>query len=197
MTRKASTKTSRNVRELAFIEQFLLDGISTQAAIRAGYSAKTAHVTGCKLLKKHKAVIDAKLAEQKAALRKTIGVTKERIIKELACIGFMDAADFFDSFGNPIAIPELTQKARRALAGFEFTEDYLGVKQDDGTKKVEASGYTKKYKLGDKIRSLELISKLLGFLNEKDKGLKDSMTLEELILGSMDLDDDDKEKKKK
>lgn len=184
--------TKRNARELRFIEEFLLDGIATQAAIRAGYSPKTAPVTGCKLVKKHKAVIEAKLAEQKAALRKEIGVTKERIIKELACIGFSDAADFFDTFGNPIAIPELKAKARRAISGFEFTEDFLGVKQPDGTKKAEASGYTKKYKLADKIKALELIAKLLGFVNEKDKGLKDSMTLEELVLGSMEIDKEGK-----
>lgn len=186
--------TKRNARELRFIEEFLLDGIATQAAIRAGYSPKTAHVTGCKLLKKHKVTIEAKLAEQKAALRKEIGVTKERIIKELACIGFSDAADFFDAFGNPIAIPELKHKARRAISGFEFTEDFLGVKQEDGSKKTEASGYTKKYKLADKIKALELISKLLGFMHEKDKSLKDSMTLEELVLGSMELDDEAKSK---
>lgn len=183
---------TRRAREIKFLEEYLLDGNATRAAKDAGYSARTAHVQGHKLVRKYKAEIDARLAAQKSELRKTIGVTKERIIRELACIGFMDARDFFDGHGNPIEIPELKARARRAIAGFDFTEDYLNVKDPDGGSSRTAAGYTKKYKLSDKTKALDLIAKLLGFYpRENDKGLKDSMTLEELVLGSMQLEEDE------
>jgi len=44
MARKLTPKQKR------FIEEYLLDANATQSAIRAGYSKKTAEVTGCKLL---------------------------------------------------------------------------------------------------------------------------------------------------
>ena len=42
---------SLNPRQQRFVDAYLLDSNATQAAIKVGYSAKTAHVQGCRLLK--------------------------------------------------------------------------------------------------------------------------------------------------
>lgn len=39
-----------NARQKRFCDEYLIDCNATQAAIRAGYSAKTAKITGAKLL---------------------------------------------------------------------------------------------------------------------------------------------------
>ena len=45
---------SLNAKQQRFVEEYILDLNATQAAIRAGYSPKTAEVTGCKLLRNAK-----------------------------------------------------------------------------------------------------------------------------------------------
>lgn len=179
-----------NKREAQFIEQYLLDGNATKAAERAGYSKHTANEQGSQLLARLSHLIEPRVAEARAKLRKEIGITRERIIQELGCIGFIKAGDFYDEHGNPIDIPALSKRAQRAIAGFEYVEDYLGVKQKDGTTKAEPRGYLKRYKLSDKIRALALMSELLGF--KRDKAVTDDMTLEELVLGSFEVEGDKK-----
>lgn len=184
----------KNLRELKFVEEYLLDGNATQAAIRAGYSKRTANEQGSQLLARLSHLIQPRLIEQRKALRKEIGITKERIIKELACIVFQDAGDFYDKLGNVIEIPELKARARRAIAGFEFTEDFLNAKDKGGDTQRVASGYTKKIRTWDKVKATELLIKLLGMMpKEHDRGVKDDMTLEELVLGSMELEEKEKQ----
>ena len=40
-----------NSKQLRFVSEYLVDSNATQAAIRAGYSARTAYSQGCRLLK--------------------------------------------------------------------------------------------------------------------------------------------------
>jgi phage terminase small subunit len=67
---------------------------ATQAAIRAGYSRKTAFVIGYENLKKPhiKAPIQKKIAE----LTRNAGITAERILNELAAVAFGNIYDLID-----------------------------------------------------------------------------------------------------
>ena len=49
---KSTLKTKLNNRQKAFISEYIKDKNATQAAIRAGYSEKTAYSQGQRLLKK-------------------------------------------------------------------------------------------------------------------------------------------------
>lgn len=81
-------------REMAFIQEMLVDGNQTAAAIRAGYSPKNASTQGARLMKK-KAIKEAILTEQvKQAAR--LSVSRERVLSELARIGFYNVADVVD-----------------------------------------------------------------------------------------------------
>ena len=64
-----------------FCNEYLVDLNATQAAIRAGYSAKTAHVIGQENLRKP--AIAERVAELQAAEQKRCGVTRETILREL------------------------------------------------------------------------------------------------------------------
>lgn len=78
-------------RQARFVEEYLVDLNATQAAIRAGYAPDSASVEGSRLLanaKVGKAVADAK-SERSVRTR----VTADRVLSELARIGFADIRD--------------------------------------------------------------------------------------------------------
>ncbi|WP_269715780.1 terminase small subunit [Caulobacter sp. NIBR2454] len=77
-----------NEKHLRFVEEYLVDLNATQAAIRAGYSPKTAYSQGQRLLKYAEvAAAVAKAQEERAERTK---VTADRVLTELAKIGFSD-----------------------------------------------------------------------------------------------------------
>ena len=81
-------KNKLTIKQSTFIEEYLVDLNATQAAIRAGYSEKTAKDIGCQNLAKpniQKAII---LAMRKRA--KSTGITADKVIAEIAKIGFAE-----------------------------------------------------------------------------------------------------------
>ena len=64
-----------------FVEEYLVDLNATQAAIRAGYSEKTAHSQGPRLLENVEVAAAVKEAEDKRSER--TGVTQDWIIERL------------------------------------------------------------------------------------------------------------------
>ena len=67
-------------KQQRFVEEFLVDSNATQAAIRAGYSAKTANPKGSQLLAK--VSVAAAVAEAQAKRRERLEVTVDRITAE-------------------------------------------------------------------------------------------------------------------
>jgi phage terminase small subunit len=74
-----------------FIEHYLLFKNAKQAAIAAGYSAKTAESAGSRLLSDVK--VQAALAKQKAERAKSMKTGREELEDELRHIAFGDMAD--------------------------------------------------------------------------------------------------------
>jgi len=75
-------------KQQRFIEEYLVDCNATQAAIRAGYSEDTAYAIGSELLKKLE--IKEEIDKLKAAKSEEIGITRERVLKEFADVGFRE-----------------------------------------------------------------------------------------------------------
>lgn len=75
-------------KQARFVEEYLIDLNATQAAIRAGYSEKTAKSQGQRLLTN----VDVAAAIAKAQERRSVrtGITQERVLNELAKIAFAD-----------------------------------------------------------------------------------------------------------
>ena len=73
-----------------FVEEYLIDLNATQAAIRAGYSAKTAGSIGEEILKKPE-IQEAIQAAMKARSERT-EITADRVLKELGRIAFLTSA---------------------------------------------------------------------------------------------------------
>jgi phage terminase small subunit len=75
-------------KQAAFVREYLVDLNATQAAIRAGYSAKTAASIGEENLRKPD--IKAAIAVAMAERAKRTEVTADRVVQELAKLAFSD-----------------------------------------------------------------------------------------------------------
>lgn len=71
-------------KQARFVKEYLLDMNATQAAIRAGYSEKTAHAIGYENLSKPAIAQAIEKAQEKVAKR--LDISHEEIIQDLASI---------------------------------------------------------------------------------------------------------------
>ena len=78
-------------RQKLFVKEYLKDLNATQAAIRAGYSERTAGSLGQRLLKN----VEIQKAIQKAMKKRerNTEITAERVLKEIAAIAFAPIDD--------------------------------------------------------------------------------------------------------
>lgn len=83
---------SLTTKQTRFVEEYLLDLNSTQAAIRAGYSAKTANEQGARLLANVSVAAAVKEALSKRAQKSEIKA--ERVLDELARLAFADMGTY-------------------------------------------------------------------------------------------------------
>lgn len=117
-------------KQKAFIQEYLVDLNATQAAIRAGYSKKTAYSIGQENLSKPE--IQQALQEAQKRREKRTEVTQDYVIAKLREIVEKDASDGPDSelkYANKIRALELLGKhtgafdARASVAAQDVVED--------------------------------------------------------------------------
>ena len=166
-----SSVAKLNDRQRQFCREYIIDFNATQAAIRAGYSAKTAKSIGQRLLTNVdiQAEIQRLMAERSARTE----ITADRVLQELARLSFFDIRRLVYADGKPIPIEELDDDIAAAIVGLELV-DYYEV--NDAGKRVWA-GYVKKYKLADKKGSLELVGRHLGMFDGGGKGISSEVTI--------------------
>jgi phage terminase small subunit len=140
-------------KQKRFVEEYLLDLNATQAAIRAGYSTDSAGSIGSEIMQKPeiRACIDAAIAKRS----KRTGVNQDRVIRELARLAFVNAADVIDS--------------KNATVREDATEDDLAAIASVKVKVVQGDfdSTEREIKLADKLKALELLGKHLGMYTEK------------------------------
>ena len=81
-------------KQKRFVEEYLIDLNATQAAIRAGYSPHTAKDIGCENLAKPN--IAAAISQAMAERSRRTGINQDRVLQELARIGFAKITDVVD-----------------------------------------------------------------------------------------------------
>lgn len=155
-------------KQRLFIEEYLIDLNATQAAIRAGYSPDTAYSIGQENLKKPeiKAWIDKAMAERS---RRT-GVSADRVLMELAKIGFANIDDLVDLKTGQIKD--------------EASQDDLSCIQSVKVKLTEW-GTEREVKMYDKKSALVDLGRHLGMFKDRVElsGMKAEKTkLDDLIL---------------
>lgn len=162
-------------KQQRFVEEYLTDLNATQAAKRAGYSARTAEWIGPQLL--GKTHVKAAIAAAQAERSKRTGITQDRVLQELARVAFSDIRRFFGDNGSLKAVSELDDDAAAALSGLETVEEFGDAVPSEEMKaqphggalrrRRTLVGYTKKIKLWDKTAALGLALRHLGLLTDR------------------------------
>ncbi|MDM9644480.1 terminase small subunit [Rhizobium sp. S163] len=149
-------------KQRRFVAEYMVDLNATQAAIRAGYSAKTAQQQGSRLLLN--VVVQEELSKQQSKVAERLEITKDRIVDELAKIGFSNMLDYMRAGpdGDPyLDFSGLTRDQAAALS--EVTvEDFKDGRGEDARDVRRV-----KFKLHDKKGALVDLAKMLGFVIEK------------------------------
>lgn len=146
-----------NAKQATFVSEYLKDFNATQAAIRAGYSPKTAGQIGGALLKKVEIQLAISAVQEKRLAKADID--GDRLLRELNRVALFDPRRLFGPDGSPRSLPDLDDDTVAAVAGLDVIEQF----DDDGLKR----GDIKKWKLANKLGAIELLLRHLGLLNDK------------------------------
>ena len=150
-------KSKLNPRQALFCKEYMVDLNATKAAIRAKYSKKTAYSIGQENLNKPeiKRVIQEALEKRKAKIE----ITAQRILDELAKMGFANMEDY-TRIQNGEAVIDLSMITRDQMAAVsEVTSEVYT--EGRGGPEVKRT----KLKIFDKKSSLELLGKHLKLFN--------------------------------
>jgi phage terminase small subunit len=147
-------------RQRRFAQEFMLDLNATQAAIRAGYSARTAGEQATRLLANVR--IQAFIAGLRDEQATRLNIDADVVLRELLCLARSDVGDMFDDHGQLLALSDMPEHARRAIASIEV-EELVGGSGPDRAQ----IGWTKKVRLWNKPQALELLGKHLKLWIER------------------------------
>ena len=139
-------------KQRRFVEEYLVDLNATQAAIRAGYSQKTAGQIGDENLKKPQ--IAAAIQEAQAKRSERVQVDADYVLARLVEIDRMDVLDIVTDAMSLKPISEWPKVWRQYLSGFDLADLYEGSGDDR-----QMIGVLKKIKWPDKVKNLELLGK--------------------------------------
>ncbi|EHX2415852.1 terminase small subunit [Escherichia coli] len=160
MFRRCDLKQLTPKQEL-FCREYLKDLNATQAAIRAGYSEKTANEQASRLLAKVN--VQNFVAELKAARIEQTGIDAAYVLRRLVEIDQMDVLDIMTDDMSLKPVSEWPASWRRYLSGFDLAEMFEG-RGDDR----EMVGILKKIKWPDKVKNLELLGRHVSVQAFKD-----------------------------
>lgn len=153
----AAKKGDLTERQRRFVEEYLVDGNATQAATRAGYSPATARQQGQRMLTN----VDIKAALKAAQGQRSerIGVTQDRVVEELALVGFSDLRHYKVTGGGLMLAEHAPSEAMRAVSSVKQT---MKLDQETGDLVTNVE-----YKFWDKNSALEKLAKHLGMFVER------------------------------
>jgi phage terminase small subunit len=145
-----------------FVKEYLVDLDATAAARRSGYSEKTVGQIGYQLLQKTSIAEAIRVAKSERSRR--TGVTADKVLRELALVGFSDIGNVLDFSGDNLSLRaagDIARHHRRTLSSVKvkrYTEGH-----GDDAREVE----TIEFKLWDKMSALEKIGKHIGMFPGK------------------------------
>lgn len=158
-------------KQRLFVKEFMRDLNGTQAAIRTGYSAKTANEQAARLLAN--VSVRAAIEKRLEARSKKLEISADWVLKRLVKEAQADLAELFDDEGGVKNIHDWPMEWRQGLvAGIEVEEKYEDVEEPDEmepqghggalrrpAKRKVAMGRVTKLKLADRHKKLEAIGR--------------------------------------
>ncbi|MDU9355263.1 terminase small subunit [Klebsiella sp. 141153] len=139
-----------------FCREYLVDLNATQAAIRAGYSDKTAQEQSSRLLSN--VMVQNRISVLKWERNEKVGVDAAYVLRRLTEIDQMDVLDVLLANGELKPVKDWPKVWRTTLSGMDVTE-MAG----------DSAGLLKKIKWPDKVKNLELLGKHIDVQAFKEK----------------------------
>ena len=137
-------------KQQRFVEEYLIDLNATQAAIRAGYKPDNAQQMGSENLSKP--VISAAIAKAMAERSKRTGINQDRVLHELARIGFAKITGIIDPDTAKI-LPEASEDDLACIQSIKIKPGEFGTERE--------------VKLYDKKAALIELGKHLGLFKDR------------------------------
>jgi len=150
-------KAELTEKQKKFVEEYLVDLNATQAAIRAGYSPKTASDEGYKLV--HKGRVASRIAREMAERSRRTGITQDRVLRELARVAFLHPENVID-FDTAEVRPNASVDDLACVNGCK-----VKTMSGDNGDMVE-----REVKLADKVKALDMLCRHLGMYPDKTPG---------------------------
>lgn len=168
MTKKAAKEAvALTARQSRFVDEYLIDLNATQAAIRAGYSVKTAKSQAQRLLTNVGVAHAIATRQQQRSLRTNIDA--DYVLHRLHEIDQLDVADILDEAGNMLPVRQWPKAWRTSITGLDMHE----MMADD------VATVVRKIKWPDKLKNIELLGKhvsVKAFEAEKESAAEDMAT---------------------
>jgi phage terminase small subunit len=145
-----------NDQVIRFCDNYLIHFNGAKAAEDAGYSKKTAAQQASRLLTKVK--VQDYLQYRKEKIAEKLQYSQERTMLEIARVAFGDIRNLFTVDGALKGIKDLDDDAAAIISSVEVIEEEVTAKDIESDEKIVA-GTTKKVKLWDKMKGLEMLAK--------------------------------------
>ena len=140
-------------KQKLFCKYYLISLNATDAAIKAGYSKKTANRIGTENLSKP--VIREYLESQMKKREEKLEITADKVIAEIAKLAFANTTDILEITDHGVVIKDLTKLDTSCISSAEEVFDKEGMRLGV------------KIKLHDKTKNLELLGRHLGLFKDK------------------------------
>lgn len=150
------SKLTLTLKQKQFCKEYIIDLNATQAAIRAGYSKKTARFTASENLTKHNISEYIQILMENRSKRTE--VTADKVIKEIAKLAFFNMADVINDEGNMKSLDTWNVEDLAAIQ--EVTETLIKSNE-------QSQVLNRKVKIADKKSSLELLGRHLKLFTDR------------------------------
>lgn len=148
-----------SAQQQRFVEEYLVDLHATQAAVRAGYSEKTAKEQASRLMKRPD-IAEAIIVGRQARSTRT-KINADWLLTRLADEAEADLSDLFDDHGALKAVSDWPAIWRQGLVA--------GIEAEESRAEGATTTVIRKVKLSDRVKRLELIGKHIGVQAFRDR----------------------------
>lgn len=187
MGRKLDPVTRLTELQEEFCQQYLIDLKGKAAALRAGYSKKTAAVKAHLMLKDEK--IQDRIADIKRQRMRRIGLSQDDVLRSWYEMGTFDIRELYHEDGRMKQPHELSAVAAQVVSGMKVKQSRVRTYREDHEENGEdvtdvtvQINEVVEYKMYDKHTALTNMAKHLGMLS--DNGVEDlAKAFQELIGG--------------
>lgn len=147
-------------KQRRFVDEYLVDLNATQAAIRAGFSQKTASSQGERLLRNGE--VAAALAKAQHDRSSRVKVDADYVLARMVEIDQMDVLDIMADRMELKPVSDWPRVWRQYLSGFDLSELFEGTGDERAM-----MGMLKKIRWPDKTENLEMLGRRFGMFKDR------------------------------